>query len=334
MTTLITGATGFIGGHLVEDLIKRGEVVRALVRKTSDTSKLKALGVELAYGDITDKDSVSAALQDCQRLYQVAAVYEWWLPDRRWYYQVNVDGTKNVLAAALDAGVSKVVYTSTMETIGEAKGERKTETTPHRGYHLSDYARSKYLAEQEAIKFCQMGLPLVCVNPSAVYGPGDFKDQALGAAIIDFLNGKLPGQFGSYINFVYIDDVVRGHILAMEKGKIGERYILASDEDTLIKDFINLTTEISGVTKIPRELPAWLVRVMAFFLETISVLTTRKPPMLARDIVRAQLYGMRADNTKARTELGMTFTPLREGLARTIHWYRDNGYAKPLSANK
>jgi dihydroflavonol-4-reductase len=331
MTTLITGATGFIGGHLVEELVKRGEAVRALVRKTSDTSKLKALGVELAYGDITDKDSVSVALQGCQRLYQLAAIYEWWIPDRRRFFQVNVDGTKNVLAAALDAGVSKVVHTSTVESIGEAKGERKTETTPHRGYHLSDYAKSKYLAEHEAMRFCQMGLPLVCVNPAAVYGPGDFKDQAVGAVILRLLNGKLPGQFGSYINFVYIDDVVKGHILAMEKGKIGEKYILASDEDTLTKDFINLTAEISMVTKIPRELPAWLVRVMAFSLETISVLT-RKPPMLARDIVRFRLFGMRADNTKARTELGIAFTPLREGLTRTIQWYRDNGYAKPLAA--
>jgi len=333
MTTLITGATGFIGSHLVEELVKRGEAVRALVRKTSDTSRLKALGVELAYGDITDKDSVSAALQGCQRLYQVAAIYEWWIPDRRRFFQVNVDGTKNVLAAALDAGVSKVVYTSTDESIGEAKGERKTETTPHRGYHLSDYAKSKYLAEQEAMKFCQIGLPLVCVNPAAVYGPGDFKGQTVGAAILDFLNGKLPGQFGSYINFVYIDDVVQGHILAMEKGKVGERYILAGDEDTLIKDFVNLLAEVSGLTKIPRELPAWLVRVMAFALETLSALT-RKPPMLARDVVRFRLFGMRADNTKARTELGMTFTPLREGLARTIQWYRDNGYAKPLAAKK
>lgn len=333
MTTLITGATGFIGGHLVKELVRRGEVVRVLVRKTSDTSKLQALGVEQAYGDISDKESVTAALKGCERLYQVAAVYEWWLPDRQRYYQVNVDGTKNVLAAALDAGVSRVVYTSTVETIGEAKGERKTETTLHRGYHLSDYSKSKYLAEQEAMKFCQMGLPIVCVNPSAVYGPGDFKDQAVGKAILDFLNGRLPGQFGSYINFVYIDDVVKGHILAMEKGKVGERYILAGDEDTLIKDFINLAAEVSGVTKIPKELPACLVRVMAFALETTSALT-RKPPMLARDVVRFRLYGMRADNTKAKTELGMAFTPLREGLARTIQWYRDNGYAKPLSAKK
>jgi dihydroflavonol-4-reductase len=333
MTTLITGATGFIGGHLVKELVRRGEVVKVLVRKTSDTSKLQALGVELAYGDITDKKSVTAALQGCERLYQLAAVYEMWLPDRQRYYRVNVDGTKNVLAAALDAGVSKVVYTSTSETIGEAKGDRKTETTQHRGYHLSDYGKSKYFAEQEAMKFCQMGLPIVCVNPTSVYGPEDFKDQAVGKAIIDFLNGKLPGQFGSYINFVYIDDVVKGHILAMEKGKVGESYILAGDQDTLTKDCINLLAQLSGVTKIPRELPAWLVRVMALALETTSALT-RKPPMLARDAVRIRLYGIRADNTKARTELGITFTPLREGLTRTIQWYRDNGYAKPLSDEK
>lgn len=333
MATLITGATGFIGGHLVKELVTRGEVVKALVRKTGDTSKLEAMGVELAYGDITDKESVSAALQGCERLYQVAAIYEFWLPDRRRYYQVNVEGTKNVLAAALDAGVAKVVYTSTAETIGEAKGEKKTEITQHRGYHLSDYAKSKYLAELEAMRFSEMGLPVVCVNPSALYGPGDFQDQAVGKNILDFLNGKLPGQFGSYFNFVYIDDVVNGHILAMEKGEVGERYILGGDEDILVKDYVSLLAEVSGVTKIPRELPAWLVRTMAFALETLSALT-RKPPMLSRDVTRLRLYGLRADNSKARTELGMTFTPLREGLARTVQWYRDNGYAKPLTAKK
>ncbi len=246
---------------------------------------------------------------------------------------MNVDGTKNVLAAALDAGVPKVVYTSTAETIGEAKGERKTETTRHRGYHLSDYARSKYLAEQEAMKFCQMGLPMVCVNPTAVYGPEDFKDQAAGRAILDFLNGKLLGQFGSCYNFVYIDDVVKGHILAMEKGKVGERYILAGDQDILNKDFISLVAEVSGIARIPRELPAWLVRVVAFALETTSALTKR-PPMLSRDTVRLGLHGLRADNTKARTELGIAFTPLKEGLTKTIQWYCDNGYAKPLETAK
>ena len=154
----------------------------------------------------------------------------------------------------------------------------------------------------------------------------------MGKAIIDFLNGKLPGQFGSYINFVYIDDVVKGHVLAMEKGKVGERYILAGDEDTLAKDFFSLLAEVSGITKIPRELPTWLVKVMAFALETASALTG-KMPILARDAVRLQSYGMRADNTEARTELGMAFTPLREGLTRTIQWYRNNGYVKPPPIN-
>lgn len=161
MNTLVTRATGFIGSRLVEELAKRGNAVRALVRKDSNTSRLESMHVDLVYGDITDKKSVIAALRGCDRLYHTAAVFQWWVPQKRIYDQVNVDGTKNVLAAALEAGISKVVYTSTAETIGEAKGEKKTETTPHRGFHLSEYSKSKYLAEQEAIKYYQMGLPLV-----------------------------------------------------------------------------------------------------------------------------------------------------------------------------
>lgn len=320
MVTLVTGATGFVGEHLAKELVRRGEAIRALVRKTSDTATLEAMRVELAYGDITDKESVAAALKGCDRLYHVAAVFEWWLPERRKYYQINVDGTKNVLAAALEAGVSRVVYTSTAETIGEAMGERKTETTPHRGYHLSAYARSKYLAEQEAMRLCKMGLPLVCVNPTTVYGPGNFKDS--GRNIIDFLKGRLGGQFGSYMSFVYIDDVVNGHILAMEKGRLGERYILAGDEDILMRDWWKLIAELSGVHKIPKELPGWQVRILAFASEALSAFT-KKPPMISRGNARLCLYGLRADNTKARTELGMNFTPLREGLIRTIQWYRE-----------
>lgn len=322
MITLVTGATGFVGGALVKELIRRGNSVRALVRETSNTTNLKALGVELIYGDITDKDSVVAALVGCSNLYHVASIFEWWLPDRRLYYQVNVDGTKNILEAALEAKVSRVVYTSTAETIGEIKGKKKTENTQHRGYHLSDYAKSKYLAEQEALNFCKKGLPLVCVNPTTVYGPGNFKDS--GKSIIDFLKGRLGGQFGSYMSFVYIDDVVNGHILAMEKGRAGERYILAGDEDILIRDWWNLIAELSGVHKIPKEIPGWQVMVLAFAFEILSALT-KKPPMISRDNTRLCSYGLRADNAKAKTELGMTFTPLREGFSRTIRWYRENG---------
>ncbi len=325
MTTLITGATGFIGSHLTEELVRRGESVKALVRKTSNTSKLETMKVELAYGDITDKESVSAALQGCDKLYHVAAVFQWWIPDRRKFEDVNVAGTKNVLSAALATNVSRVVFTSTVETIGEAKGEKKTETTPHRGYHLSDYARSKYLAEQEARSFCQRGLPLVCVNPTAVYGLGN--SSSSGRGLLDYLIGRTQIQFGSYMNYVYIDDVVRGHILAMEKGKAGERYILGGDEDILTKDWWALLSEISGIGKIPREVPPWLVKTMAVTFEILSAFT-KKPPILSRDDTRLALYGLRADNTKARTELGMTFTPLREGLTRTIQWYKDNGQLK------
>ncbi len=321
MKTLVTGATGLIGGALVEELVGRGGSVRALVRKTSNTTSLRALGVELAYGDITDRSSLTAALEGCQQLYHVASVFEWWLPDRGQYYRVNVDGTRNVLSAAVEAGVSKVVYTSTAEAIGEVRGEKKTENTPHRGYHPSDYSRSKCLAEQEALRFCRSGLPLVCVNPTAVYGAGNLKES--GRHLLDFLRGKMAGQFGSYMNFVYIDDVVDGHLLAMEKGRAGERYILASDEDILMRDWWSLVAEIAGTGKLPRELPPWSVKAAAFALESLSALT-KKPPLLSRDSVRLTLYGLRADNTKARTELGMTFTPYREGLKRTIQWYREN----------
>ncbi len=228
---------------------------------------------------------------------------------------------KPLFMAAIEAGISKVVYTSTAETIGEIKGEKKTETTPHRGYYLSDYAKSKHLAEQEAMRLCKMGLPLVCVNPTTVYGPGNFKES--GKVIVDFLKGRLGVQFGSYMSFVYIDDAVNGHILAMEKGRVGERYILAGDEDILMKDLWRLIAELSGIHKIPREIPGWQVRILAFAFEILSALT-KKPPMISSDNARLCLYGLRADNTKARTELGMNFTSLKDGLTRTIQWYREH----------
>ncbi|HEY82500.1 MAG TPA: NAD-dependent epimerase/dehydratase family protein [Dehalococcoidia bacterium] len=226
MLTLVTGGTGFIGQRLVKRLLERGERLRLLVRKTSNLTPFSGQPVEFAYGDVTDRPSVEAALTGCSHLYHLANVYDWWLPDYSLYYRVNVEGTRNVLEAALAAGVEKVVYTSSMVALPGASGEVFNETTPHRGYFVCEYERTKYLGEQIARELAEKGLPVVCVLPTGVYGPGDTK--VMGRLLAAYLKRRLPALINIRTNIVYVDDVVEGHILAMERGKVGERYLLGA----------------------------------------------------------------------------------------------------------
>jgi dihydroflavonol-4-reductase len=193
MSVLVTGGTGFVGGAIVLALVKQGNNVRVLARRTSKTEYLTAQGVEIAYGDILDKESIKSALQGCDILYHAAALYDLWGLDEKALIQTEREGTQNALDAALTVNIGKVIYTSTALTIGEPKGEVGTETTEHRGYFLSKYEKAKFEAEQIALSYLKKGLPLIIVNPASVYGPGDLKPS--GRAIIDFINGRMPGLF-------------------------------------------------------------------------------------------------------------------------------------------
>ncbi|MBC8017344.1 MAG: NAD-dependent epimerase/dehydratase family protein, partial [Verrucomicrobia bacterium] len=230
MKTFITGATGFIGASIVRELLKAGRAVRALVRKGSDTSNLAGLDVELWQGDLRDHAGLGQGLKGCDVLYHAAADYRLWTRDPAEMYRINVDGTTAILEAALNNGLSRVVYTSSVGTLGNpGDGTPGNETTP---VSLADmvghYKKSKFLAERVADKFVARGLPLVIVNPSTPVGPLDIKPTPTGKIIVDFLNRKMPAYLDTGLNIIAVEDCARGHLLAEQKGAIGQKYILGN----------------------------------------------------------------------------------------------------------
>jgi dihydroflavonol-4-reductase len=330
MPVFVTGGTGFIGSHLVEALVRKNEQVYALARKTSNTNRLKKLGVTLIDGDVTDASSLKGAMKDCQTVYHLANRYEMWLPDKSVFYKVNVEGTRNVLNEAMNAGVEKVVYTSAAEALGEKKGEIATEETRHSGVFLSEHCRTKYLGLVEALKLRDRGLPLVVIMPCAVIGPGDFK--ATGKLILRLLNQKLPGIFfgDSSIAFVYAKDVVEGEMLAAEKGKVGEKYILSS-EILKVREFFETICNIGNVPMPTREISPAICYMLAYMMEFASFFTKTHPEM-PLPLVRVMEHGMMFDNSKAKRELGIKFTPIKDALSETVAWYRTQGYAPASEA--
>jgi dihydroflavonol-4-reductase len=330
MAVFVTGGTGFIGSHLVEALVRNNEQVYALARKTSNTDRLKNLGVTLVDGDVTDASSLKGAMKDCQTVYHLANRYEMWLPDKSLFYKVNVDGTRNVLNEAMNAGVERVVYTSAAEALGGEKGEIATEETRHSGVFRSEHCRTKYLGLVEALKLRDRGLPLVVIMPCAVIGPGDFK--ATGKIILGLLNQKLPGIFfgDSSIAFVYVKDVVEGHMLAARKGKVGEKYILSS-EILKVREFFETICNIGKVPMPTREISPAVATMLAYMMEFRSFFT-KTPPELSLALVRVMGHGMMFDNSKAKRELGMKFRPVKDALSETVAWYRTQGYAPASKA--
>jgi dihydroflavonol-4-reductase len=319
VTALVTGGAGYIGAKLAESLLARGEKVRVFDLRADAATHLARMGADLRQGDILHQEAVRAALEGCDRLYHTAALFEMWQPDKRAYYRVNVDGTANVLELALQMEVQRVVHTSSAVTIGERRHQVGDEEMVHRGHHLSDYERSKYLGEQVALRMFERGLPLVCVNPTSVYGAGQTRHMT--GALIRFLNGRLPAVVNTKLNFVYIDDVVEGHLLAMEKGEVGQRYILGGENASLGR-FLSLAAEIAGVSRKPRTVPGWLLSPTARVLGTVSAITGRRP-WVSPDEARTALHSFIFDNQKARRELGIEFTSLRDGLQRTVDWLRE-----------
>jgi dihydroflavonol-4-reductase len=321
----VTGGTGFIGGHLIKRLLLDGASVRALVRDSSKAEELKKLGVEIIIGDVTDKTSIRGIMKGCDAFYHLGNVSRWWLPDKKLYYKINIEGTKNVMIEALKEGVGKVVYTSSLAAIRQPKGEIATEEREHKRDFESHYGRSKFLAERVVLRIHrEYGLPVVILNPGVVIGPEDLK--TFGRTIIDFLNGRLEAMLfeDSMIPLVYIDDTVEAHIIAEDKGKIGDKYIIVGD-NVKMGEVFKLINKITGAPLPERRISPLIIKLIAYASELKS-LFTGNPPRLALDAVRAMEVGAIGDNRKAREELGLHFTPLEEALRRTIAWYKENGY--------
>lgn len=327
MKTFVTGATGFIGASIVRELLQDGREVRALVRDGSDTANLAGLDVELWRGDLRDATALLQGLKGCDVLYHAAADYRLWTRDPSEMYRTNVDGTVAILGAALENGLSRVVYTSSVGTLGNpGNGTPGTETTP---VTLADmvghYKKSKFLAEREAEKFVAKGLPLVIVNPSTPVGPLDIKPTPTGKIIVDFLNRKMPAYLDTGLNMIAVEDCARGHILAELKGQIGEKYILGNTNLTL-RDIFGLLEEITGLSAPRVRLPYTPILLAAYVNEGIARITGKEPLIPLAGVQMAAKF-MYFDSSRAVRELGLPQSSLKDALSRAVHWFRTNKYA-------
>jgi len=319
MKALVTGGTGFVGGAIVRELLRRGHEVRVLARSVSNTAALEALGVEITRGNILDGGSLAAALAGRDVLFHAAAIYEFWTPDRAALMRTEIEGTRNALEAALDAGVSRVVYTSTAVCLGEARGAVATEETVHRGYFLSPYEEAKYGAELVAKQYRDR-LGVAIIKPAGVLGPGDLKPS--GTSIVALINGRFPALFHGALTFVAVSDVALGHVLAAEQEKFGEDYILAAEVLTTA-EFYGVIAELAGV-KRPPLIPGLLVDLFAGY-EEWKARRTGRVPLISKNAFRTTAHGFRADGSKAARELGLTYTPIRDTLRDAINWYWKQG---------
>lgn len=328
MKVLITGATGFIGAAVARAVLAHGDTVRVLVRSTSQADNLGGLPVEPVHGDLQDPASLKTALAGCQGLYHVAAHYALWDQNPQIFYQINVDGTRNLLHAAGQAGVERIVYTSTIGTIGLPVGGGLGDESMFPPFEQlsGDYKRSKFLAEQEVIKLIGQGLPVVIVNPTAPVGVRDIKPTPTGQIIVDFMKGRMVAYIETGMNLVDVEDVAVGHVRAMYQGRIGERYILGHQNVTL-RDVCLMLSRITGRPAPKIRLPWKMVLPLAYLNHWLSNTITHKPPRIPLEGVRMAKYFMHYDCTKARTELNLPQTPVEEALKKAVQWFRGQGYA-------
>ena len=332
MKCFVTGASGFVGANLVHELVNRGHQVRALLRPDSDLRGLQGLPFERVGGDLANPETLKSAMESCDWCFHVAASYHLWLRDYRPMYAANVDGTRNVLTAAAAAGCDRIVYTSTVGCIGLPKPSDpdpvpSDETSPLLESQLTNhYKRSKWQAEIVARELAARGMPVIIVNPSAPVGPRDVKPTPTGQVIVDFLNRKMPAYLDTGLNFVHVRDVAIGHILAAEKGRVGERYILGhAGGNWTMKEAFAVLEKITGVPAPKFRVPYLVALTASHVDETISRFTG-KPPKAPLAGVRMAKYKMFFNPGKALHELGLPQTAPEQALQDAVHWFRNNGY--------
>ncbi|HEY6334679.1 MAG TPA: hopanoid-associated sugar epimerase [Alphaproteobacteria bacterium] len=329
MRALVTGASGFIGSAVLRRLVESGFEVRALVRPKSDRRNLEGIRCEIVRGDLTDENSLVAALKGCETLFHVAADYRLWVPNPGAIYRTNVEGTRNLMLAAIRRGISRVVYTSSVATLGlTADGSPADEDTPS---SLEDmighYKRSKFLAEAAVAELARdAGLPAVIVNPSAPIGPRDARPTPTGRMIVQAARGKMPAYVDTGLNVVHVDDVAEGHLLAHAHGAIGERYILGG-ENLSLREILAAVAGVVG-RKPPRvRLPHNLVLPIAYIVEGMARLAgSTDEPAVTVDGVRLAKKFMYFKCDKAIRVLGYSARPARTALEDAIAWFRENGY--------
>ncbi len=323
----VTGANGFVGSAVVRALLAQGRAVRALVRGGSDMRNLQGLDTQVAQADLTDAQSLVAALDGCAQVYHVAADYRLWVRDPGPMYRANVDGSLNVLEAAARHGLQRMVYTSSVAVLGlNSDGTPADEDTPvHVDRMIGHYKRSKFLAEQAVRRrAAETGFPVVTVNPSTPIGPGDVKPTPTGRIILDAACGRMPAYVDTGLNLVHVDDVAVGHLLAMERGVPGERYILGG-RDFSLRDILGVVAGLVGRRPPVIRLPRWPIYPIALVAEALAAFTGREP-QVTRDGLRMAARLMYFSCRKAEQQLGYRWRPPEEAIAEAIAWFRDNGY--------
>ena len=328
MTVLVTGASGFVGSAVARCLIDAGFDVRALMRPDSDRRNIEGLAVEVAAGDLTDTASLERAVAGCRALFHVAADYRLWVRDPAPMFRANVDGTRHLMRAALAAGVERIVYTSSVATLGLRRdGQPADEDTPSAVTDMiGAYKRSKFLAEAEVRRMIEDDdLPAVIVHPSAPVGPRDVKPTPTGRMVLEAAMGRMPAYVDTGLNVVHVDDVARGHLLAFEKGALGERYVLGG-EDMSLKRILDEIAAITGRPAPRVRLPHNLILPVALVAEAWTRLSGGGEPFVTVDGVRMAKKRMYFSSAKARRTLGYDPRPAAEALADAIAWFRENGY--------
>jgi dihydroflavonol-4-reductase len=334
MTTLVTGATGFVGSHVARQLVSAGQSVRALVRPGSNLEALGGLDIEYFKGDLRDASSLEPAMQGVRRVFHVAADYRLWTTRPEEIYENNVEGTRKLLAAAQNAGVERIVYTSTVATIAVPRHGALPNEDTHAtlGEMIGHYKRSKFLAEQVAVEAAANGVPVVIVNPTAPVGPWDWKPTPTGRIILDFLKGKMPAYVDTGLNVAAVEDIASGHLLAAEKGRVGERYILGARNMTL-KQVLDALSAITG-RPAPRVRLPHAVALAAGYADQLFSRLAGREPQIPVEGVKMSRHRMFVESDKATRELGYKPTSVEAALERAVRWYEQHGYLATGAGSK
>jgi len=333
MSTLVTGAAGFLGSHVTRQLVARGDDVRVLLRASSTNRAIADLPLEYVTGDLRDPASLDRAMKGVKRVFHVAADYRLWAKRKQDIYDSNVGGTKNLLDAAKRAGVEQLIYTSTVATIAVDRPQHPNEFTDAKLEEMvGHYKRSKWMAEKEALGAAKSGLPVVVAMPTTPVGPWDWKPTPTGKIILDFLNGKMPGYVKTGLNFVGVEECAAGHLLIAEKGKVGERYLLGGENLTL-KQMLDTLAKITGLRAPILKIPHGLALGVAYANTALSRLVGREPgiPVEGVKIARHMMF---VDCARAKRELGFQAGPVAAALERAVRWYEANGYVAKSRAKR
>jgi dihydroflavonol-4-reductase len=336
MTTLLTGATGFVGGAVLRSLVRAGHSVRALVRPSSDRQNLSGIDCEVVIGDLADPGSLQRSVRGCEALFHVAADYRLWVPDRERMNLINVKGTVDLFRAAAAAEVSRIVYTSSVATLRLRDDGIPADEESHAELSeiIGAYKQSKFLAEREVKRLIkEAGIPLIIVKPTAPFGPRDVRPTPTGRMVVEAVSGRMPAYVNTGLNVVHVDDVAAGHLLAYERGLVGESYILGGENRTL-RWILETIADLTGGDAPRIRLPNWFVLPIAYLSEGVARVLGGGEPMVTVDAVRMARKFMYFSSEKAQRELGYAPRPAVEALRDEIEWFHQHGYTTRAVKNK